>query len=142
MKAVIIAALLLAGCAREVAVVKGVEPVAAGSLAGGPWIVEDINGGGVIDNARIDISFDPGSRRVQGRSGCNRFGGGWQQDGATIRLGPLAGTRMMCPPALMDTEQKFLAALEAATLVSFDETGAAMLKSPDGRVVKLRRETR
>lgn len=136
------ATLVLAGCAREVALVKGEMPVIAGSLEGGPWQVEDLNGGGVIDNARLEMTFEPGdqgSSRVSGVSGCNRFTGRWQQNGASVALGPLAGTRMACAPALMELEGKFLATLAAVTLVSFDATGAAFLKAPDGRVVKLRK---
>ena len=136
------AALALAGCEKEVALVKGEMPVIAGSLEGGPWQVEDLNGGGVIDNARLEMTFDPGDQgtsRVSGVSGCNRFSGRWQQDGATIALGPLAGTRMGCVPALMELESKFLATLGAVTAVSYDATGAAFLKAPDGRVIKLRK---
>lgn len=128
---------MLAGCAREVALVKGVEPVIAGTLAGSLWHVEDINGGGVIDNARVEIGFD--GETVSGRSGCNSFRGRWQSDGATIRLGPLASTGKACPPALMDMEGKFLATLAAVTRVRFDATGAAFLTAPDGRIVRLRR---
>jgi heat shock protein HslJ len=77
---------------------------------------------------------------VFGASGCNRFRGGWKQTGATVKFGPLAGTMMMCEPAKMDTESKFLKTMEAVTTVSFDTTGAALLKAPDGRSIKLRRE--
>ncbi len=135
-------ALALAGCAKEVALVKGEMPVIAGSLEGGPWWVEDLNGGGVIDNARLEMTFDPGDQgtsRVSGSSGCNRFSGRWQQDGTTITLGPLAGTRIACAPALMELESKFLATLGAVTAVSYDASGAAYLKAPDGRVITLRK---
>lgn len=137
------AALLAAGCAKEVALVKGEQPLIVGSLEGGPWLVEDVNGGGVPDGTRLDMTFtasDAGAGRVAGRSGCNRFSGSWQQTGATIKLGPTVATRMMCPPALMELEAKFLAALAAAVTVRFDTTGAAFLESADGRVIKLRRE--
>lgn len=149
--AILVLGLALAGCVAKADIeqaktaVKGEVPVIRGSLEGGPWVAEDINGGGVMDNARVDISFDPGdagTSAVYGRSGCNRFKGSWKQDGSTIRLGPLASTMMACPPALMDLERKFLGALEAATTVEFDATGAAYLKAPDGRVVKLRREAK
>lgn len=144
MRRAILLALLLGGCAsvdphvqEAKRLVRGDEPVISGSLDGGVWLVEDVNGGGVIDNARLDASFGEG--RVSGRSGCNRYNGGWQQDGSKIDLGPLMTTRMACAPALMMLEQKFLAVLEAAALVSFDASGAAFLKAPDGRVVRLRR---
>lgn len=137
--------LALAGCAsmdphvqEAKRLVRGDEPVITGTLEGGVWLVEDVNGGGVIDNARLDASFADG--KLSGRAGCNRYNGGWKQDGATIDIGPLMSTRMACAPALMMLEQKFLAVLEAATSVSFDATGAAFLKAPDGRLVKLRRE--
>lgn len=139
------ALLVVSGCAREVALVKGDMPKLAGSLEGGPWRVEDLNGGGVPDGVRLDATFEAGdanSSTVSGASGCNRFRGGWQQSGATIKLGPLAATMMACEPAKLDTERKFLQTLEAVTTLSFDASGAALLKAPDGRAVRLRREPR
>jgi len=136
---------LLAGCSKAEDMVTGKEPVLGGSLEGGPWLVEDLNGGGIIDNARIDLTFegdDAGGSVVYGKSACNRYRGAWKQNGTTVKFGPLAGTMMACPPALMDLEQKFLKTMEAVTLVSFDATGAALLKAPDGRAIKIRREQR
>jgi len=135
--------LALSACAKEAALVKGQPPALGGSLEGGPWLVEDINGGGVPDGVRVDATFEPGDHDtsvVFGASGCNRFRGAWKQTGATVKFGPLAGTMMMCEPAKMDTESKFLKTMEAVTTVSFDATGAALLKAPDGRSIKLRRE--
>ncbi len=135
--------LALAGCAKEAALVKGELPKLGGSLEGGPWLVEDLNGGGIPDGVRVDATFEPGDHNtsaVFGTGGCNRFRGGWQQTGTTVKFGPLAGTMMMCEPAKMDTERKFLQTMEAVTTVSFDGTGAALLKAPDGRSIKLRRE--
>lgn len=137
--------LALGGCAREVALVKGDLPVVTGSLEGGPWLVEDINGGGAPDAVRLEVTFDPGddgASVVHGTSGCNGFRGSWQQSGGVVKLGPLAGTMMMCEPAKLDTERKLLQTLEAVTMVSFDASGAALLKARDGRTVKLRREAR
>lgn len=137
--------LALSACAKEAALVKGEMPALGGSLEGGPWLVEDINGGGIPDGVRVDATFEPGDHDtsvVFGASGCNRFRGGWKQSGATVKFGPLAGTMMMCEPAKMDTEGKFLKTMEAVTTVSFDATGGALLKAPDGRAIKLRRENK
>jgi heat shock protein HslJ len=136
--------LLLTGCnTKDVSrVMKGDLPPLGGSLEGGPWLVEDLNGGGVTKDARLELSFDPGDQntsRVQGISGCNRFGGAWKQNGAAVEFGPLAGTKMGCAPPLMELEGKFLSTLEAVRTLSFDVTGAALLKSPDGRIIKIRR---
>ena len=46
---------------------------------------------------------------------------------------------MACAPALMELEGKFLATLGAVTMVSFDATGSAFLKAPDGRAITLRK---
>lgn len=129
----------LGGCARELSVIKGQEQVIGGALAGGPWVVEDVNGGGVIDNARLDMIFDVTELRVSGHAGCNSFNGSFVETGAVVQFGPLMTTRKMCAPALMDLEGKLLSALQAATSVTYDATGAAMLRTPDGRRIKIRK---
>jgi heat shock protein HslJ len=139
--------LLLAACGTTDVgrAMKGDLPPLGGSLEGGPWLLEDLNGGGVPDNVRIDLTFDPGDHdtsRVSGSSGCNRFSGAWKQTGATVGFGPLMGSMMACPPAVMDVEGKFLKTLEAVTTVSFDPSGAALLKAADGRIIKIRRESK
>lgn len=144
MKMAMALALLLAasGCAHERrqagALVRGDEPVIAGSLTGGPWVVEDINGGGIMDYAWVDMVFADGG--ISGLAGCNRYNGTWQQTGMAIAVGPLSTTRKLCSPALMETERKFLGVIGAATSVRFDATGAAFLMAPDGRLVKVRRQ--
>ena len=133
----------LAGCAAEKPAAEVKLPPLGGSLEGGPWIVESINGTAVNPKVRADLTFEPGDQNtsaVFGTGGCNRLRGGWQQTGSTIKLGPLAGTMMMCEPEKMETEQKVLKGLEAATIVSFPGDGSAMLKAPDGSVIVLRRE--
>jgi heat shock protein HslJ len=145
------AALLLTGCQAAKEALKGREPPVEASLAGGPWLVEDVNGGGVPGDVALDISFEAGAAsgkataaatgegRLSGRSGCNRFTGTWFQLGGSVRFGALAATRTACPPATMALEAKFLATLVAATAVHFDAAGAAYLAAPDGRQLRLRR---
>ncbi|TCP09108.1 heat shock protein HslJ [Crenobacter luteus] len=65
------------------------------------------------------IRFDDG--RASGFSGCNRFV--WtRQDGKS----QVAGTRMMCAPAAMRTEQAFLALLEAGPRVETDDRATTL----------------
>jgi heat shock protein HslJ len=144
---ILLALALLPGCREQRQqlgqALSGKPPVIAGTLEG-QWELADLNGGGK-PAAEITLLFDPGDQnggRVSGRSGCNRFTGSWQQDGATIRLGPLAGTKMACTPVLMEIEQRFLAALGAVTRVTYTEAGEAILAAPDGRKLLLRRPGR
>ncbi|GGE18214.1 hypothetical protein GCM10011529_25910 [Polymorphobacter glacialis] len=110
------------------------------ALDGGPWVAEDIDGGGVMDYARLDAIFDAAGGTFSGLAGCNRYRGAMKQ-GAKLRLGPMVvGQERICGPALRDMEGKFIAALEGARVVEMDATGAVFLRGKDGRVVKLRRE--
>lgn len=135
---VLLALIALAGCREQRALLghalSGKPPVTAGSLAG-EWQIADLNGGGTV--ARGQLRFD--GDRVAGTVGCNRFGGGWRQDGQTISFGQMMSTRMACPPPLMDIEMRVTALLQAANAVSFTDDGAAVISAPGGRRLTLRR---
>lgn len=137
------ALLALAGCRDQRQqlgqALSGKPPVIAGSLEG-EWQIEDLNGGGPVAQSRL--MFDPGDQgtsRLSGTAGCNRFSGNWKQDGATLQLGPMAATRMACPPPAMEIEQRVLALLEAANSVTYTADVAAILATPDGRKLTLRK---
>ena len=49
--------------------------------------------------------------KSSGSSGCNRFTGTFSEEGKKLKLGPQAGTRMMCTPEIMNVETAFLKAL-------------------------------
>lgn len=92
--------------------------MAAGApeITSGGWLAEDLKGGGVVDIAQtyFEIGADG---RISGSGGCNRMTGQAEINGDLINIGPLAATRMACPDALMNQEQKFFQVLEEA--VSF-----------------------
>jgi heat shock protein HslJ len=84
------------------------------SLTGTRWQVEDIAGGGVIDRSPATVEFpEPG--RVAGNASCNRYMGGYEQDGEKLAFGNLAGTLMACPEPLMAQEQRFHQAMGQVT---------------------------
>ena len=128
--------LALAGCQAERRqlgqALSGQPPVIAGSLAG-RWTIADLNGGGAVAGGELAFTADS----VAGTAGCNRLAGGWRQDGSRIGIGPLAGTRMACAPAIMAVEARLIALLNAATRVEFDARGGATLISGDGRRLRL-----
>lgn len=102
------------------------------------WLVEDIGGGGVVDNVRTAITIGAGGE-VTGSGGCNRLRGTAQIDGSSLTFGAVATTRMMCPPAVMDQEGKFLRALELTREFRID---GPYLKFLDGTGAELVRFTR
>ena len=95
------------------------DAAAAGVDLVGAWLLEDLGGRGVMDIAQTTIEFD-GEGRVFGSGGCNRFTGSYTFEDGVLGLGPLAATKMMCPDAVMDQEDRFLAALGAVERVEVD----------------------
>jgi heat shock protein HslJ len=116
---------------------------ASAAIEGTAWLVEDIAGRGVIDRAQTTISFDtPG--RVSGSTGCNRYTGVATLEGEALRFGQLARTQRACVPALMDQEQKFLAAMDAVRSYSVSANGWLRLRGANAepllRLVQMPKE--
>jgi len=82
-------------------------------LTGTEWLLEDLGGGGVMDNIQATLTF-PAAGKTAGKGSCNRFFGPAEITGSAIKLGPLGSTRMACPEAVMNQETKYLDALQAA----------------------------
>jgi heat shock protein HslJ len=88
-------------------------PSSPASLTGRTWVLEDLSGAGVIDDAQATLEVAQDGR-VNGRATCNRFSGSATIAGDSISFGPLASTRMACAEALMNQERNYLAALGQA----------------------------
>jgi putative lipoprotein len=101
---------------------------------GATWLVEDIGRRGVIDNAQTTLRIDADGK-VSGSTGCNRYFGKATLDGATLHFGPLATTYRACPPALMDQESKFLAALREARMAHLDAMGRLQITKARGETL-------
>ena len=107
-------------------------------LVGGEWVVEDINGGGVIDNSRASLMFGEDGR-VSGRGSCNNYNAGYTLTGEGLSFSRAAATLKACAPALMNQERKFFDTLAKVSGFSIDETGALILTTPDGGKILARR---
>jgi len=121
---------------KEIVIVNQQETanVESSALIGTAWWVEDILSAGVIDNARTTIGFEDG--RVAGSGGCNRYTGSFELDRESISFGPVAGTMMACPEALMNQDQRFHEALGLVTSWRIDEsTGLLHLENQEGETV-------
>ncbi|MCA9075856.1 MAG: heme-binding protein [Planctomycetaceae bacterium] len=99
------------------------------------WLVEDIQGRGVVDNAQTTIQFSKDGS-ITGDTGINRY-----MAKATIEVheieiepGPVT-TRAAGPPALMDQETQFLATLSKVNSYHIDEHGLLHLLDEDSKPV-------
>ncbi|MDQ2780823.1 MAG: META domain-containing protein [Pseudomonadota bacterium] len=107
-------------------------------LLGRAWRVEDIAGGGVIDDSHATLLFTADGR-LAGSAGCNRIIGSYQSQGTQLKIEPAGTTMMACPPALMNQERKLLTLLPQIKRYRIDDTGGLMLTTADGQTIKARR---
>lgn len=78
------------------------------------WTLELIDGKKVetqVENNVVFMQFnDKGENRVSGIAGCNRFFGGYEEDGNKLKFSHMGATRMTCPD--IELEMKFFKVLE------------------------------
>ncbi|GLC24822.1 META domain-containing protein [Roseisolibacter agri] len=79
------------------------------------WRLLDVAGRpALVGPAAVRLRFQSDSGRAVGDGGCNRFGGPYVRDGASLRIGPLVSTRRACiDDAATRQESAVLRALEA-----------------------------
>ncbi len=108
-----VAALVL-GCASAPPAPQGDKTVpGAQYLLGSEWELSDLGGTPVLPDQRPTLAFlEPA--RISGNGSCNRYSGAAELGDGTIRVGPLASTRMACTPEVDVQEKAFLAALQNA----------------------------
>ncbi len=83
-------------------------------LAGSEWELTDLGGAPVIEDHRPTLSFvEPG--KVSGTGSCNRYSAAADVGDGTIKVSPLAVTKMACTPEIDSQERAYLAALQNAT---------------------------
>lgn len=71
---------------------------------------------------------------VGGSLGCNRFTGRYTFEDGALKIGPLATTRMACPPEVMQREDEFARILENTRSAETSAT-TLILKGADGTVL-------
>ena len=98
-------------------------------LLAGDWTVTSLDGTALPKGADVTITFDAG--RVAGLAACNRYTGSYNLTGEGLTFGPLAGTRMACPPPLMETESAVYAAFARITQFDIGPDGALLLQSDE-----------
>jgi heat shock protein HslJ len=114
-----VAAAASAGCAAPSRSSSPTAPSStAAALLGPTWAAFEIDGQAVDarePGRQPNIVLAADGNRVSGTTGCNRIAGSFTHQGATLRFGTLAMTRVACVPDRSAIEQAFVAALEATT---------------------------
>ena len=113
----------------------------ARDLAGTSWKATGINNGkggvvSVASGSTVSLTFGTDGR-ASGSAGCNNFTAGYTVDGSSLRFGPAAATRKMCPEAgVMEQEAAFLKALESVATARV-EADRLELRTADGALAAM-----
>jgi putative lipoprotein len=106
-----------AGCgSREGAPSSGTPAnVSLSTLTGVTWTLVSLGGQPLPQGTRPPTAIFDGAR-LAGFGGCNRYTGQVQDTGpGAITIGPVAATKMACPPPAMEVEGRFFAILSPVT---------------------------
>ena len=77
------------------------------------WALEEIDGRAVVDRVQSTLRFQENDRIV-GWGGCNRYFATVCSGFNFFEVGPIGSTRRICPPVVMEQEERFFAALQKA----------------------------
>jgi len=96
----------------------------AASLTDTYWKLIELEGDKVAlastQQREVRITLASEGSRVNGFSGCNRFMGGYVQDGNSLKFTQMAGTMMACEAPLMELESQVLKMLSVTTSYRID----------------------
>jgi heat shock protein HslJ len=105
---------------------------------GGAWVLTHFAYDEKVPDG-IEITLQVEGDRIAGTAACNRYSGALREGdtpGDLALTGPLAVTRMMCPPPLMESEQRYLQALQGLVQYSF-MAGKLALTWRDGEATSM-----
>jgi heat shock protein HslJ len=135
--AVLVCAMLVGACAREVApTVAPARSITTAGLLNTYWRLAELDGQQIVTPAgarELHVVLNSANQRVSGFSGCNRLMGGYVLAGDSLKFDQIAGTLMACAGD-MDLEKRFLAAfprvarweISGETLRWLDGTGKTL----------------
>ena len=120
-------ALLLTGCASSPAPSLPLDTT---------YQVEWIGERPLVDRSHLTVTLGADGR-AHGHAGCNRWFSSYQAKGNQLSFSQAGATRMMCAPALMEQEQRFLQALGQVKRWEMGENGELRLWYADGQALRL-----
>ena len=102
-------------------------------MAGTDWALRAWTGTEpAASETAVTLRFEGG--RFEGHAGCNRYTAAVEagDQPGDIAVGPVAGTRMMCPDPVMASETRFLRRLGGARKFTFVAGQLALTTELDG----------
>jgi putative lipoprotein len=124
------------GCASREGAPSSAPPanLSLATLTGVTWTLVSLGGQPLPEGTRPPTAIFDGAR-LAGFGGCNRYTGQVQDTGpGAITIGPVASTKMACPPPAMEVEGRYFAILVPVT--HYRVAGSRLvLSGPSGELV-------
>ncbi|OOY19219.1 hypothetical protein BMI86_15440 [Thioclava sp. DLFJ5-1] len=128
MRAIVIGPLLalglVAGCQSEPG--DPLEAIAPNAI----WEVVSIDGKPIPDGVEVTLTH-PEKGLIAGKAGCNHYNGRISEKDGRVRVGELAGTRMMCPEPAMGVEKAFHSAMARVDTVKLSQDRLELISQGD-----------
>ncbi len=86
---------------------------------GTDWVLEEIDGDAVVDRVQSTLRFQ-GNDRIAGWGGCNRYFANFRSGRNFFKVGPIGSTRRICPPVVMQQEERFFNALQKSRSIRME----------------------
>jgi putative lipoprotein len=106
--------LLIIACSQTERLQMGVE-----EFKSTDWVLEEIDGRAATDRVQSTIRFQ-GNDRIAGWGGCNRYFANFRSGRNFFKVGPIGSTRRICPPVVMQQEERFFNALQKASSIRME----------------------
>jgi len=100
---------LLATVSFTMTACSNVSPPALETLSGN-WKVMSIQDKQILTNSSVKLNFSP-DNSLSGSASCNNLSSSYQTNNNSLIIAPIATTRKMCLPALMEQESNLLRTL-------------------------------
>lgn len=111
----------------------GGDPItSAADLAGSSWSIAAIDGRAVQLDRPTSVRFT--DNRIEGRAGCNRFGGSYRLTRNMLATAQIISTKMACPGAGMATENRFFQIIGQPVRVQWQGGDALTLSGQAGSI--------
>lgn len=105
----------------------------------GNWRLERLKGAENFDPAKTEMRIGADGA-ISTTVGCNRASAKAKIEGDKMSLGPLAATRLACPPELAGLEVEYFAALEAARSFRLEDSALALLDEKGEKLAEFTRK--
>ena len=93
-----------------------------------------LTAGGQTEIVDVGVSASFDGTTISGNSGCNSYNASYEDTGAQISFGPIAGAKMACGEPEGSTEARYLQLLEG--VASYEVSGRSMsMNDADGTPV-------